>query len=205
MVGRGAHVAKQVSVGLFALALVVVVPSVAWHQVLVVGGRVTDPADAAPALFVAGVLVGVGGLVLAAVDRHRRRSSGEAVTGRRSGGRVAAVVLLVVTAGVVAGLDWVFGHGSDAVVLEPASAGGCRVVVQEHSLFMSGSGTVFVLPPDDLVARRVSRYTTDDAYRPVAAGSYSLTWTGDHGHLEVSGTGFDPVWPGGHDIDCPGG
>ncbi len=203
--GRGVHVAKHVSLGSFALTLLVVVPSVAWHQVLVVGHRVSDPADAAPALFVVGVLAGVGGLVLSGIDRRRRRSSGEPVTRRTGGGRVAAVVLLVVTAGVVAGLDWLFGHGSEAMVLEPPSAGGCHVVVQEHSLLMSGSGTVFVLPAGDLVARRVSRYTTDDGYRPVGAGSYSLTWSGERGYLEVSGSQVDPAWPGGHEIDCPGG
>ena len=205
MVGRSGHVARQVSVGLFALTLVVVVPSAVWHQVLVVGVLVADPADAAPALFAAGVLVGLAGLVVAAVDRHRRRSSGEALlTGPRTG-RAAAVSLLVAAAGGVAGLAVVFGYGSDAVVLEPASAGGCSVVVEENSLFMSGTGTVYVLPADDLVARRVARYTTDDGYRPVKAGSYSLTWSGEHGHLEVSGTSVDPVWPGSHEIDCASG
>ncbi|WP_323095425.1 hypothetical protein [Intrasporangium sp. YIM S08009] len=203
--GRAGHVAKQVSLGLLALALVVVVPSVVWHQVLVVGGWVTDPADAAPGLFVAGVLVGLTGLVVSGIDRHRRRTAGEAVPGRPSGGRVTAVVLLVVTAGVVAGVDWLFSYGSDAVVLEPASAGGCRVVVEERSFLMSGGGTVFVLPAGDLVARRVGRYTTDDGYLPVEAGSYSLTWSGESGYLEVSGSQVDPVWPGGHEIDCPGG
>ena len=205
MVGRAGHVAKQVSIGLFALTLVVVVPSAVWHQVLVIDALVADPADAAPALFGAGVLVGLAGLVVSGLDRHRRRSSSAAVAAGPGLGKAAAVSLLVAAAGVVAAFDWFFSYGSDAVVLDPASAGGCRVVVEEHSFLMSGSGTVFVLPADDLVARRVSRYTTDDGYRPVEAGSYSLTWSGERGYLEVSGTGVDPVWPRGHEIDCPGG
>ena len=203
-VGRAGHVAKQVSLGLFALTLVVVLPSLTWPQVLVLGARVTDPGDAAPWLFVGGLLVGTAGVVMSVVERHRRPGVREPRRRGSGAGRAVAIAMLVVTAGVVAGLGWLFSHDTDAMVLEPPSAGGCRVVVQEHSLLMSGSGTVFVLPAHDLVARRVSRYSTDDGYRPVASGSYSLTWTGEQGLLEVSGSGSDPVWPGLHEIDCPG-
>jgi hypothetical protein len=77
-------------------------------------------------------------------------------------------------------------------------------VVEEHSFLMGGSGAVFVLPADGVVARRVSRYSTDDGYRPVDAGSFTLTWAGERGHLEVSGSGVDPVWPRVHEVICPG-
>jgi hypothetical protein len=197
-----------VGIALFAGTLALVVSSFAWPAVLVLGDRVTSAGDAAVALLGCGLLVGLLSRVLAVVDRRRGRgrSVPDAEGARRArSGRRLAVVLLVVGAGAGAAVSWALDSGSTSAVLAPASASGCRVVVQEHAFLMGGSGSVFVLPAGAVVARRVSRYSTDDGYRPVEAGSFALSWAGERGHLEVSGSGFDPVWPRSHEVVCRGG
>jgi hypothetical protein len=201
-------IARRVGIALLAATLALVVSSFAWPAVLVLGDRVTSAGDAAVALLGCGLLVGLLSRVLAVVDRRRGRgrSVPDAEGARRArSGRRLAVVLLVVGAGAGAAFSWALDSGSTSAVLAPARANGCRVVVEEHSFLMGGSGSVFVLPAGAVVARRVSRYSTDDGYRPVEAGSFALSWAGERGHLEVSGSGFDPVWPRSHEVVCRGG
>ena len=201
-------IARRVGIALLAGTLALVVSSFAWPAVLVLGDRVTSAGDAAVAVLGCGLLVGLLSRVLVVVDRRRGRgpSVPDAEGARRAGpGRRLAVALLVVGAGSAAAFSWALDSGSTSAVLAPASANGCRVVVEEHSFLMGGSGSVFVLPAGALVARRVSRYSTDDGYRPVEAGSFALSWAGERGHLEVSGSGFDPVWPRNHEVVCRGG
>ncbi|GAA2498278.1 hypothetical protein [Terrabacter carboxydivorans] len=184
-------IARRGGITFLAATVTLVVSSVAWPAVLVLGEDVTSAGDAAVVLFWGGVALLVLGRVLGRV--HRRPTPGRRLT----------VGLLVVGAGAATAFSWAFDSGSTSVV-DPSSAGGCRVVVQEQSFLMGGSGAVFVLPAHGVVARRVSRYSTDDGYRPVEAGSSALTWTGERGHLEVLGSGADPVWPRNHEVDCPG-
>jgi hypothetical protein len=150
-------IARRVGIALFAGTLALVVSSFAWPAVLVLGDRVTSAGDAAVALLGCGLLVGLLSRVLAVVDRRRGRgrSVPDAEGARRArSGRRLAVVLLVVGAGAGAAFSWALDSGSTSAVLAPASANGCRVVVEEHSFLMGGSGSVFVLPAGAVVARR---------------------------------------------------
>ncbi|MGO4601625.1 hypothetical protein [Terrabacter sp. 2YAF2] len=204
-------IARRGGIAFLAATLTLVVCTVAWPAVLVLGDDVASAGDAAVGLFWAGLALLVLARVLGLVHRRRHASGPDPVPGpspqgapRPTPGRRLTVGLLVVGAGVATAFSWAFDTGSTSVVVNPSSAGGCRVVVQERSFLLSGSGAVFVLPAHGVVARRVSRYSTDDGYRPVAAGSFTLTWAGERGHLEVSGSGVDPVWPRSHDVACPG-
>lgn len=207
--GTAQAIAQRGGTALLAMTTVLVVGTAAWPAVLVLGDDVTSAGDAAVALLGCGLSLLLLARVIGRRDRRRFASRPEEpvehVPRRWARGRRLAVGLLVVGAGGATTFAWAFDAGSDAVVLSPSSTNGCRVVVQERSFLLAGSGTVLVLAADGLVARQVSRYTTDDGYRPVRAGSFSLTWTGERGHLEVFGSGFDPVWPRGHEIDCSGG
>ena len=185
-------IARRGGIAFLAGTVTLVVNSVAWPAVLVLGEDVTSAGDAAVVLFWGGLALLVLARVLGLV--HRRPTPGRRLT----------VGLLVVGAGVATAFSWAFDSGSTSVVVNPSSAGGCRLVVQEQSFLMGGSGAVFVLPAHGVVARRVSRYSTDDGYRPVEAGSFTLTWAGERGHLEVLGSGVDPVWPRNHEVDCSG-
>jgi hypothetical protein len=203
-VGRAQAIARRGGIALLAATLVLVVGTVVRPAVLVLGDGVTSVGDAAAGLVGGGLGLLVLGRMLGRVERRRGASTLGEGGDRRSPGQGLGVGLLVVGAGAVAAFAWALDSTSVAVVLEPASAAGCRVVVQEHSFLMGGRGAVFALPADGLVAPRVSRYSMDDGYRPVDAGSFSVTWTGERGYLEVSGSGVDPVWPRVHEIDCPG-
>lgn len=51
------------------------------------------------------------------------------------------------------------------------------------------------------IGRRESSWSTDDGYRPIAAGSYDLHWGDAGGVLTVHGD-IDPVWPEVHEVHC---
>ena len=189
-------IARRGGIALLAVALTVVVCTVAWPAVLVLGDDVTSAGDAAVVLFWGGLALLVLARVLGLVSSRRGGSASER-QGRRlpTPGRRLAVALLVVGAGAAAAFSWAFDSGSTAV-LEPASANGCRVVVAEHSFLMGGSGAVYALPAGGFVARRVSRYSTDDGYRPVESGLYALIWAGERGHLRCLVRGSTPCGRG---------
>ncbi|WP_395398562.1 hypothetical protein ACHMXB_12115 [Arthrobacter sp. UC242_113] len=85
-------------------------------------------------------------------------------------------------------------------VLEPAGPNGCRAVAREYSFLFAGSGAVYAVGPIG-IGTRVSTWTTDDGYEPVADGSYQLRWEAGSGTLRLMG-GIDPVWPALHDVRC---
>lgn len=85
-------------------------------------------------------------------------------------------------------------------VLEPAGPNGCRAVAREYSFLFAGSGQVYAVGPSG-IGSRVSSWTTDDGYEPIAGGSYSLRWGSGSGSLALMG-GMDPVWPSGHEVRC---
>jgi hypothetical protein len=90
--------------------------------------------------------------------------------------------------------------GSSYRVLDPPAANGCRAVVREHSFLFAGSGAVYAVRFGG-IGSRTSSWTTDDGYEPVARGSYTLSWDGSDGVLNLFG-GIDPVWPDVHAIPC---
>lgn len=87
-------------------------------------------------------------------------------------------------------------------VLEPASASGCRVVADERSFLLLGSGVIHALPAGAILTHQVSDYVADDGYRPFSLGTYQLTWNGDDAVLIASGGENTPVDPSVHVFTC---
>ena len=85
-------------------------------------------------------------------------------------------------------------------VLEPAGPNGCLAVAREYSFLFAGSGAVYAVGPSG-IGTRVSSWTTDDGYEPIAEGSYQMHWDSDSGSLSLMG-GRDPVWPSAHGVNC---
>ncbi|MDQ0620060.1 hypothetical protein [Arthrobacter globiformis] len=85
-------------------------------------------------------------------------------------------------------------------VLEPEGPNGCRPVAREYSFLFAGSGEVYAVGRGG-IGSRVSSWTADDGYEPIADGSYRLRWEADSGILRLMG-GIDPVWPAMHEVTC---
>ncbi len=146
---------------------------------LVVGG------SAVPGWVVAGACL--SGALLVLLHRSRRPR------GRVPRWAVATVLVAGTLGGGVAALADL-GYGAAYLSLDPASAGGCRVVVRETSFLRAGGGSIFVVDGSTGIARRALTYTADEGYRPVAAGAVTLTWRDGVGTLH----GLDPSYdPGG--------
>ena len=85
-------------------------------------------------------------------------------------------------------------------VLEPSGPNGCRAVAREYSFLFAGRGAVYAVGLSG-IGTRVSSWTTDDGYEPIADGSYQMHWDSDSGSLALLG-GRDPVWPAVHGVEC---
>ena len=181
-----------VAVGCAVLAVVVMLGG--WGGLLwVVAGHVV------PGWALAGVLLGV--LLAQRLARRLalRRERG-ADAGARSVRRPWLMTLLTVVAAVGSGLDAVGDVGATYHVLTPTGPDGCRAVVREVSFLLAGRGDVYAVGASG-IGRRLSSWTADDGYRPIASGTYTLRWaTG--GVLTVSGRSGDPVWPALHEGPC---
>lgn len=177
------------------LLLVAVIAAAAWSleatpPVLVLGDVVPRPWH--PLL----VLLALAGASLLAAALLRRRQLGAprpAAPRWLPVGRAACIGLLATAAAAATAIASVVDGISDFHVLEPASASGCRVVVEERSALLLGSGVVYLLPSGAREAREVASYSADDGYRPVTFGTYSLRWRGDIAHLELHGSRHQPV------------
>ena len=161
-------------------------------------------AHAVPGWALGGALL-VAALTIRLAGRRARRY-GQTRTGATTGfgrGRRAltTVASLTVVGCVLSGLADV---PATYQVLRPAGPGGCRAVVRETAFLFAGGGDVYtgyVIGPIG-VARRGSSWTADDGYRPVAAGTYRLSWGTGGGSLAVEGTDVDPVQPALHEVGC---
>ncbi|MET8075824.1 hypothetical protein [Streptomyces sp. NPDC005303] len=175
---------------------------VSWGSVLVVvAGRVV------PAWVLGGALIVVS-LVLMGVHGVRRRRSAPddgdtAVTAGRYVPRRFGYVLLTVLAVVSVGFGVLGDLGAQYLVLRPSGPGGCTAVVRETAFLMAGSGEVYGVGGSTGVAWGPSgSWFADDGYRPVAEGSYELTWGRGEGVLVVHGSSGNPVYPAIHSVDC---
>ncbi|MEE1753294.1 hypothetical protein [Streptomyces sp. SP18CS02] len=161
---------------------------------LVVMGR------AVPGWVLSGALL-LALLVLVLGRAVRRRPAARATT---ASGRFPPRRLITLPA-VAAGLGCAFGAladlGAEYHVLEPRGPDGCRAVVRETAFLFSGSGEVYAVGATG-IGRPGSSWTADDGYRPVASGTYELSWGHGGGVLAVHGTTGDPVFPGLHEVDC---
>lgn len=110
---------------------------------------------------------------------------------------------LLVVAWPAAGLGYLSGAITTTVVLDPASDGGCRVVVQEHQGF-STSGDVWLLKPGEHRPHHGGTYRTDPAPALVTAGAYTLRWEDETAVLVVLGDERWRVTQSGTRFDCDG-
>ena len=122
----------------------------------------------------------------------RREAEVAGVRSARSRARVVvvtAVSVLAVALGVAAGaLSTLLALVDTSYLLDPASPGGARVLVVQHSFLLMGSGDVYLVEPGDPVPRAFRFYQTDDGYDPIAAGDYVLSWQGETPNLSIGGT-----------------
>ena len=138
------------------------------------------------------VLAALGVALLTLARRVRREAEVAGVRSARSRARVVvvtAVSVLAVALGVAAGaLSTLLALVDTSYLLDPASPGGARVLVVQHSFLLMGSGDVYLVEPGDPVPRAFRSYQTDDGYDPIAAGDYALSWQGETPNLSIGGT-----------------
>jgi len=202
----GAAVRAPDRAGLAALgsalaAACLLVSTWTWVTVVVAGQVMLGWAVAAGLLVAA-----VGLLVSSGLSRRRQRRSGvgahdrfhgSALDGRRTVRLGAGVVVVVTTAGVLLAAAGHLLTGVQYRTLAPSAPGGCRVLVQESSLFTGSRGKVYALQGGSGLARHVGSYDSGDYFRPVTGGdageygSYSLSWNGDTGALRIASSAVD--------------
>lgn len=86
-------------------------------------------------------------------------------------------------------------------ILEPSSNQGDRVLIIEHHFLLASSGDIYYVPAGSVFAKSKGGFICDDAYSPVGADSYSLTWTDRTAHLEIwSNSPADPMSPWSGDL-----
>ncbi|MFJ7206537.1 hypothetical protein ACIQWR_23770 [Streptomyces sp. NPDC098789] len=189
--------ARSTPYPVIATACLVLAAATGWStMLLVVLGRVV------PGWAVSAVLLSLS-LVLARALAGRHRSAVDrtapwwAPLPRFVRGLLTAAAALGSTLGVLDDL------GADYHVLRPTGPHGCTAVVRETSFLFAGSGEVYAVGPTGFAWRSSASWTTDDGYRPIAAGTYELSWGRDDGNLTVHGSTTDPVFTGGpHTIGC---
>lgn len=84
--------------------------------------------------------------------------------------------------------------GADYRVLEPVGPYGCTAVVRETSFLKISDGVVYAVGPTGVAWRESGSWMADDMHRPVADGTYELSWNGSGvGTFRVRGTATDPI------------
>ena len=166
-------------------------------QLLVVGTTVVRPSHVCALTVTLSAIC----LVIHAATRSRRTPTERLVSWRWVARRLTRSLVALTT---LLALGWsiVSDLPSTYHVLEPSGPDGCLVVVDERSFLLLGSGVVHVLPAGRWTTSPVSQYSADDGYSPISLGTYSLTWQGNVGTLQLRGTEVAPVWPEYHYITC---
>ncbi|MCQ1987092.1 hypothetical protein [Arthrobacter sp. zg-Y844] len=157
---------------LLGLALVL---SSATGWILVIGSHVVSPWLAAAALLLASVAIRWFG------SRNR--------VGDRKNPRLHSPVpalLAAAVAGVGIAVGSLLDAGTESFILDPQGPEGCRAAVRESAFLMSGSGKVYAVGSHG-IGRLAGEWNSDDGYRPIEAGNYTLEWTASGGLLTVGG------------------
>lgn len=184
------------AVGSLLVALVVGLLPAATDRLLVLAGTAVRQGPIAWSLIGIAVLLAIVRVLVCplppvAQPRSRRRILIPALVIVLSGAAVISSTLASLT-----------DLGSRFLVLDPAGSDGCRVVVEQRSLLLLGSGAIHVLNPGEHLTRAVGSWAADDGYRPFDNATWSLEWEGGHGELSTRGTVDQPVWPEKHELSC---
>ncbi|WP_038462176.1 hypothetical protein [Arthrobacter sp. PAMC 25486] len=125
----------------------------------------------------------VASLVLLWVRAKKRR--GESANGGVWGwSRSFVIFLLVAAVGVGSAMGAFFDMGTHDFMLDPRGPDGCQLVVRESAFLMAGGGEVYTVGTAG-IGQLAGEWGTDDGYRPIEAGSYTLKWNADGGELTV--------------------
>ncbi|WP_416961806.1 hypothetical protein [Streptomyces sp. Agncl-13] len=196
--GEGLSPGASTAAGVGSLALAALA---SWSDpLLVVWGHVV------PGWGVSGVLLVLALVLWRTFLRAARRAETLRPLGARArwwAGLVSRVLIVVAAFGVVGGALADLALEARYYVLRPTGPGGCEAVVRETSFLMIGNGEAYAVGRTGLAWGEAGSWVVDDGYRPVADGTYKVTWGPDGGLLLISGTSTDPVIRGGMtDIDC---
>ncbi|MCQ1953665.1 hypothetical protein [Arthrobacter sp. zg-Y238] len=156
------------------LGLALVLPS-ATGWILVVGSRIVSPWPAAAALLLASVAIRWLGSRNGAGDRKNPRLHSP-----------VPALLAAAVAGVGIAVGSLLDAGTESLILDPQGPEGCRAAVRESAFLMSGSGKVYAVGSHG-IGRLAGEWNTDDGYRPIEAGDYTLVWSAIGGQLTVDG------------------
>ncbi|MFJ4878928.1 hypothetical protein ACIP93_27505 [Streptomyces sp. NPDC088745] len=164
-----------------------------WSGSLALVGGYAVPGWQSGAVLLAVSLILLGVHYVRGVRRYAA-SGAESMPSRRSLRLLLALALLTAAAALGCGQgalsDMV--NGAEYRVLAPTGPGGCTAVVREESFLESGRGEVYAVGDPGLARTPSGTWEVDAGHRPVAAGSYELTW-GDGGSLTVRDSGTGPA------------
>lgn len=187
---------KWVAVGSLLVAVGVGHLPAPTDRLLVLAGTVVRPAP------LAWCLVGIA--VLLSLVRFFL-DPGPPPPERRSWRRIFVrflVVVLSAAAVLSSSLASLTDLGSRFLVLDPAGPDGCRVVVEQKSFLLLGSGEIHVLNPGEHRTHKVGYWGADDGYRPFDFDTWSLEWKGRQAELVIRGDVNMPVSPERHELSC---
>ncbi|SEE29529.1 hypothetical protein SAMN04489740_1066 [Arthrobacter alpinus] len=125
----------------------------------------------------------VASLVLLWVRAKRRRSD-SANGGIWGWTRPIVTFLLVAAVGVGSSMGAFADMGMHNFMLDPRGQDGCQLVVRESAFLMAGGGEVYTVGTAG-IGQLAGAWSTDDGYRPIEAGSYTLDWDSNVGELTV--------------------
>ncbi|UIK87917.1 hypothetical protein [Arthrobacter polaris] len=124
-------------------------------------------------------------LVLLWVRANEHRSDGATESGW-VWSRAFVTILVVAVIGAGSAMGAFADMWTHNFILDPRGPDGCQVVVRESAFFMGGGAEVYTVGAVG-IGQKVGEWSTDDGYRPIEAGSYSLKWDDNGGELTVNG------------------
>lgn len=132
--------------------------------------------------------------VLLIAARVVRPSTQRSTAARVARGLVSALCVLAVLA--ILAPAALLALADEPYFADPAGPYEDRVLVIEHHFLLASSGDIYYVPAGLPFALKQGSFSCDDAYSPMRAGSYSLSWNNRTATLSVwSDTAADPMVP----------
>lgn len=143
-------------------------------------------------------------LLASAVIRPTQGTVGQRVArGVTTAVASVSTALSLLPAGIITSADATGRSGPGLAVLPEESVGGCRVVVNQHSFLLAGSGRVGILQPRSIVVEWVRGYRADDGLTPFGnGGAGQVRWEGRVADVEAGSRGQPVQWHGDKELMC---